>query len=114
VVVANAGISGPTATTSAVDSAAFEQVIDINLLGVWRTVRSALPHLRAGRGYVLIVSSIAAAIPTPTMPAYGTAKAGVEAFGRALAGRGDHRRRHVRAVHGGPAQTSGHRDVHGL
>lgn len=83
-VVANAGVSGPVATVAAVAPAEFERVIEVDLLGVWRTVRAALPHVRARRGYVLMTSSIAAAIPCPTVAAYAAAKAGIEAFGRAL------------------------------
>jgi NAD(P)-dependent dehydrogenase (short-subunit alcohol dehydrogenase family) len=82
--VANAGISGPLATVAAIDPADFERVVEVNLLGVWRTVRAALPHVTARRGYILVTSSIAAAIPTPTVGAYGASKAAVEAFGRAL------------------------------
>jgi NAD(P)-dependent dehydrogenase (short-subunit alcohol dehydrogenase family) len=84
VVVANAGIAGVSATVATADPAAFEQVLDVNLLGVWRTVRATLPHVVARRGYVLVTASIAAAIPMPTFAAYAMAKAGVEAFGRAL------------------------------
>lgn len=83
-VVANAGISGPNATVESVDPAAFERVVEVNLLGVWRTVRAALPHVRARRGYILMTSSIAAAIPCPTVAGYAASKAGIEAFGRAL------------------------------
>ncbi|MFI6517703.1 short-chain dehydrogenase/reductase [Spirillospora sp. NPDC050679] len=84
VLVANAGVSGPLATIATVDPAAFEQVVEVNLFGVWRTVRAALPQVRARRGYILVTSSIAAAIPCPTVAAYGASKAAVEAFGRAL------------------------------
>lgn len=84
VVVANAGIAGPTATIAAIDAEQFEQVLHINLLGVYRTVAAAIPHLRGDGGYVLIISSIAAVIPGPTVAAYTTSKAGVESFGRAL------------------------------
>lgn len=84
VVVANAGISGPVATVSRVDPLDFEQIVEINLLGVFRTVRAALPYVTARRGYVLMVSSIMALIPSPTAAGYGATKAGVEAFGRAL------------------------------
>lgn len=83
-VVANAGISGPTDPVDSVDPAAFEQVIEINLLGVWRTVRAAVPYVIERRGYVLCVASVAAVVPVPMMAAYGASKAGVEAFGRAL------------------------------
>jgi NAD(P)-dependent dehydrogenase (short-subunit alcohol dehydrogenase family) len=67
-----------------VDSEAFEQVLEVNLLGTWRTVRAALPHVVARKGYVLVVASVAALIPTPSMAAYGMSKAGAEAFARAL------------------------------
>jgi NAD(P)-dependent dehydrogenase (short-subunit alcohol dehydrogenase family) len=83
-VVANAGISGPVATVVSVDPLDFEQVVDINLLGVFRTVRAALPYVTARRGYVMLVSSIMALIPSPTAAGYAATKAGVEAFGRAL------------------------------
>jgi NAD(P)-dependent dehydrogenase (short-subunit alcohol dehydrogenase family) len=83
-VVANAGVSGPCATVARVDPAAFERVIEINLLGVWRTVRATLPHVVERTGYVLVVASIAAAIPMPTMAAYAASKAGVDAFAHAL------------------------------
>jgi NAD(P)-dependent dehydrogenase (short-subunit alcohol dehydrogenase family) len=83
VVVANAGIAA-NGTVSSMDPAAFERTIDVNLLGVYRTVRAALPHVVGRRGYVLIVSSASALVHTPMMAAYTASKAGVEAFGDAL------------------------------
>jgi NAD(P)-dependent dehydrogenase (short-subunit alcohol dehydrogenase family) len=84
VVVANAGIAGPSDPVATVDPAAFERVIEINLLGVFRTIRAALPHVMERKGYALTVASVAAAIPTPTMAAYGASKAGVHSYGRSL------------------------------
>ncbi len=83
-VVANAGIRPPSATVATVDPVAFERVIDVNLLGVWRTVRAALPHLVERRGYALGIASLAAALHAPTMAPYAMAKAGVEAFMNSL------------------------------
>jgi NAD(P)-dependent dehydrogenase (short-subunit alcohol dehydrogenase family) len=80
VVMANAGIAPPPSTVAGVDPEAFERVIDINLLGVWRTVRATLPHVRARQGYVLCIASMAAAIHGPLMAPYNMAKAGVEAL----------------------------------
>ncbi|GAS87993.1 short-chain dehydrogenase/reductase SDR [Mycolicibacterium brisbanense] len=82
--VANAGISGPVATVSNIDPLDFENVVAVNLLGVFRTVHAALPYVIERRGYVVMVSSIMALIPSPTASGYAAAKAGVEAFGRAL------------------------------
>jgi NAD(P)-dependent dehydrogenase (short-subunit alcohol dehydrogenase family) len=83
VVLANAGIAA-TGFTRSIDPAAFERVINVDLLGVWRTVRVTLPHLIESRGYALLVSSAAAIVHIPGNAAYSAAKAGVEAFANSL------------------------------
>jgi NAD(P)-dependent dehydrogenase (short-subunit alcohol dehydrogenase family) len=83
VVVANAGIA-PMGMTRSMDPMAFERTIEINLLGVWRTVRACLPHVVERRGYVYITASMAAALHAPGMAAYAASKAGAEAFGDSL------------------------------
>ncbi|WP_273732242.1 short-chain dehydrogenase/reductase [Mycolicibacterium septicum] len=84
VVVANAGIVGPVATFATMDADEFERVIEVNVLGAARTVRAALPSVLERSGYVLVIASAAAAIPTPTISAYGVSKAAAEALGRSL------------------------------
>ena len=66
------------------DPAAFERTIEVNLLGVWRTVRACLPHVIERRGYVLVIASLAAAAHGPGMAPYAASKAGVEAFADSL------------------------------
>ncbi|WP_018686648.1 short-chain dehydrogenase/reductase [Actinokineospora enzanensis] len=83
VVVANAGIAAAGFIRS-VDPAAFERTLEVDLLGVWRTVRVTLPHVIDRRGYVLVVSSLAAITHAPAMAAYAAAKAGAEAFANCL------------------------------
>jgi NAD(P)-dependent dehydrogenase (short-subunit alcohol dehydrogenase family) len=83
IVVANAGIAA-TGFTRSIDRAAFERVIEVDLLGVWRTVRACLPHIIERRGYVLTISSLAAIVHIPGNAAYSAAKAGVEAFANSL------------------------------
>jgi len=83
VVIANAGVAGGGPVAS-MDPDAFETVIDVNLLGVYRTVRAALPHVTARGGYVLPIASLAAALHGPMMSAYAASKAGVEAFADSL------------------------------
>ena len=85
VVVANAGVFR-FGTVRDSDEAAWERVIDVNLLGMWRTVRAALPHVIARRGYVLPVASLAAIAHSPGMSSYAATKAATEAFGNALRG----------------------------
>jgi NAD(P)-dependent dehydrogenase (short-subunit alcohol dehydrogenase family) len=82
-VVANAGIAAAGFIRS-IDPAAFEKVVEVDLLGVWRTVRVVLPHLIESRGYCLVVSSMAAVVHIPGNAPYNMAKAGVEAFGNTL------------------------------
>ena len=60
VVMANAGIA-PVGMTRSTDPEAFERTIEINLLGVWRTVRACLPHVIERQGYVYVTASMAAA-----------------------------------------------------
>ena len=83
VVVANAGI-GSFGSVLNVDPEAFRRVLDINLLGVFHTVRAALPAVIERRGYVLVVSSLAAFTASPGLAAYHASKAGAENFANAL------------------------------
>ena len=80
---ANAGIGAPGFVRT-MDPEAFERVIEVNLIGVWRTIRACLPHVIERRGYVLPVASMAAIVPPVALSAYGAAKSGVEALGHAL------------------------------
>lgn len=82
-VVANAGI-GAAGTIRQIDPAAFERTVMVDLFGVWRTVRTCLPHVEAARGYVLNIASMAAISQLPGFGAYGSAKAGVEALSNVL------------------------------
>jgi NAD(P)-dependent dehydrogenase (short-subunit alcohol dehydrogenase family) len=60
-------------------------VIEVNLIGVWRTLRLALPHVIDSRGYLIPVASIAAILPQfPGFVPYSTSKAGVEAMARCV------------------------------
>jgi NAD(P)-dependent dehydrogenase (short-subunit alcohol dehydrogenase family) len=83
VAVANAGIAtgGPLRM---VGPDTVEETIEINLLGVWRTVRAALPHVLERRGHILMIASAAAVLPAAGLGAYSASKAGVEALGRSL------------------------------
>ena len=85
VVMANAGIA-TAGFVRTIDPAAFERTIEVNLLGVWRTVRACLPHVIERRGYVLVVASSAAIFHAPGLAPYATSKAGVEAFSDSLRG----------------------------
>lgn len=83
VVVANAGIANQgTVATSPADAVA--RTIEVNLVGVSRTVSATVEHVIARQGYLLLVSSLAAFTALPGMAAYCGSKAGVENYGNAL------------------------------
>jgi NAD(P)-dependent dehydrogenase (short-subunit alcohol dehydrogenase family) len=83
IVIANAGIA-TTGFVRSIDPAAFEKVIEVDLLGVWRTFRVTMPHVIERKGYLLAISSLAAITHAPGMANYAAAKAGVEAFCNSL------------------------------
>jgi NAD(P)-dependent dehydrogenase (short-subunit alcohol dehydrogenase family) len=82
-VVANAAIYAP-GTIRTIDDAVFARTLEVNVLGVIRTVRAALPHLERSDGYVLVVSSVLAVMQAPGFGAYAPSKAAVEAFANVL------------------------------
>jgi NAD(P)-dependent dehydrogenase (short-subunit alcohol dehydrogenase family) len=83
VAMANAGIA-TYGSVLQVDPAAFHRLIDININGVFHTVRAALPAVIERKGYVLVVSSLAAFAAAPGLAPYNASKAGVEHFANAL------------------------------
>ena len=83
VVMANAGIA-TYGSVLQVDPAAFRTLMDVNVTGVFHTVRATLPAVLDRRGYVLIVSSLAAYAAAPGLAPYNASKAAVEHFANAL------------------------------
>jgi len=85
VAVANAGIAPKhIGTVRTQDPEFWETIVDVNLLGVWRTARAALPHIVERRGQLVLVASVYAFMNGVSNSAYATAKAGVESLGRSL------------------------------
>lgn len=82
--VANAGIAPQPSTMLAGDPAAFQRVLDVNLTGVWHTVRLSLPQVVARRGHVVVVASVYAFMNGVLATPYAMSKAAVEQLGRAL------------------------------
>jgi NAD(P)-dependent dehydrogenase (short-subunit alcohol dehydrogenase family) len=85
IVVANAGIAqSQMATTRGISVEEWERVFEVDLLGVWRTVRAALPQIVERKGHVVVTSSVYAFMNGLFNSPYAVAKAGVESMGRAL------------------------------
>lgn len=83
VVLANAGIAS-YGSVMAIDPAAFQRTLDINVVGVFNTARASVPELEKTKGYLLVVSSLAAFAAAPGLAAYNASKAGAEHFANAL------------------------------
>jgi NAD(P)-dependent dehydrogenase (short-subunit alcohol dehydrogenase family) len=85
VAVANAGIAQKQfATARGISGEEWERVFEVDLLGVWRTVRAALPQIVERQGQMVVVSSVYAFANGMGNTPYAVAKAGVEALGRSL------------------------------
>ncbi len=85
VAVANAGVAqSQMMTTRAIGTEEWERVFEVDLLGVWRTCRAALPQIVARRGQLVLISSVYAFMNGMGNSPYAVAKAGVESMGRAL------------------------------
>lgn len=86
VVCANAGIAGagPGWELSEED---FQDVIDVNLTGVWKTLRATVPTLieQGTGGAIVLTSSIAGLIAFPNLAHYTAAKHGVTGLMRTFA-----------------------------
>src|SRR4051794_32127454 len=84
VVVANAGIAPTPVPVRAMSGSEFERVVEVDLLGVYRTVAAAMDQIVARQGQAVLVSSIYAFANGMMAAPYAVAKAGVEQLGRAL------------------------------
>jgi len=58
----------------------WDRVIDINLNGVWRTLKAAAPHVQATGGHLVAVSSMIAYVHPPLLASYAASKAAVAAM----------------------------------
>ncbi|MFI5720708.1 mycofactocin-coupled SDR family oxidoreductase [Nocardia sp. NPDC051750] len=86
IVVANAGISTP-APTLGMSEDTWQEMMDINLTGVWKSLKASVPHIiESGHGgSVVITSSVAAMVAMENIAHYSAAKAGLVALMKVLA-----------------------------
>jgi NAD(P)-dependent dehydrogenase (short-subunit alcohol dehydrogenase family) len=85
VAIANAGIAQKQfATVRGISGEEWERVFEVDMLGVWRTVRAALPQIVERKGQMIVVSSVYAFANGFGNSPYAVAKAGVESLGRGL------------------------------
>lgn len=86
IVVNNAGVGDFGRALHDLDDSSFHQMMDVNVTGVFRVCRAALPHLLAGGGGSIInISSIASLVGIPMSSAYSASKGALDAMTRAMA-----------------------------
>ncbi len=87
VVVANAGIGTTGVKLHKMAEPRWQETIDVNLTGVWKTAKAAIPHLIAGGrgGSIIITSSVGGTKAYPQVGHYVAAKHGVVGIMRTLA-----------------------------
>ena len=85
VLVCSAGITGPNMPLADYPLADWQQVIDINLTGVFLCNRAVVPAMRASDyGRIVNIASIAGKEGNPNASAYSVSKAGVIALTKSL------------------------------
>ncbi|OBG98803.1 3-ketoacyl-ACP reductase [Mycobacterium sp. E136] len=87
IVVANAGIGNGGATLDKTSEDDWRDMIDVNLSGVWKSVKAAVPHLLSGGrgGSIILTSSVGGLKPYPHTGHYIAAKHGVIGLMRTFA-----------------------------
>lgn len=83
ILVNNAGVMllSPAAEATLDD---WRQMVELNLLALMGVTKAALPHLRAAKGHIVNVSSVAGRVANPGASGYAATKFGVVGFSEAL------------------------------
>jgi NAD(P)-dependent dehydrogenase (short-subunit alcohol dehydrogenase family) len=86
ILVNNAGIGAFGKLLHEIDDATWNEVLEVNLTGVFRMTRAALPMmLKHGGGSIINMSSVGGLIGFSGSAAYGTSKGGLELFTKCVA-----------------------------
>jgi NAD(P)-dependent dehydrogenase (short-subunit alcohol dehydrogenase family) len=82
----NAGVPGPYIPLDEYSEEDFMQILQVDLVGVWRCMRAEIRHMRVqGQGAIVNTSSMLGAAAMPDNGAYVAAKHGVHGLTRAAA-----------------------------
>lgn len=86
ILINNAGVGEFGRRLHELDDETWARVLDVNLTGVFRMTRAAIPEmLKQGRGAIINISSIASLVGIPYLPVYAASKGALDALTRAIA-----------------------------
>jgi (+)-trans-carveol dehydrogenase len=107
IVVASAAVSPPARRLWEIPPEQWDDVIGINLTGVFNTLAASVPQLLAQRegGSIIVISSGAALNNVPNLSDYVTAKTGVIGMAKSLANEVAHRQIRVNVIAPGTVDT---------
>lgn len=105
IVVANAGIHAPGAPTWELSAQAWRDTLDVNLTGVWHTVKASVRHFGPDGGSIVIISSTNGIRGTANTAHYTASKHAVVGLARTLANELGPRMIRVNTVHPGAVAT---------
>ncbi|CAM2764134.1 3-ketoacyl-ACP reductase [Mycobacterium intermedium] len=105
VVLANAGIHTPGAPVWELDPTVWQRTLDINLTGVWCTVKAGVPHIGPDGGSVIIISSTNGIRGSANAAHYTASKHAVVGLARTLANELGPSGIRVNTVHPGAVAT---------
>jgi NAD(P)-dependent dehydrogenase (short-subunit alcohol dehydrogenase family) len=106
VIVANAGVHTAGAPTWELSSQSWQHALDVNLTGVWHTVKAGVPHLGSDGGSIVIISSTNGIRGTVNTAHYTASKHAVVGLARTLANELGRQRIRVNTVHPGAVGTA--------
>ncbi|MGK2866157.1 MAG: mycofactocin-coupled SDR family oxidoreductase [Mycobacterium sp.] len=101
IIAANAGIGTTGVKLDRMSEDLWQEMIDVNLSGVWKSVKAGVPHMLAGRrgGSIILTSSVAGSKAYPHTGHYVAAKHGVVGLMRSFAVELGHHSIRVNSVH---------------
>lgn len=104
-VIANAGIAGNPGPSWTIDEEVWNRSIDVNVTGVWHTVKAGVAAFGEGGGSVIIISSTAGIKAIAGASQYSAAKHAIVGLARTLANELGARSIRVNTVHPGAVDT---------
>jgi NAD(P)-dependent dehydrogenase (short-subunit alcohol dehydrogenase family) len=86
IAINNAGIEGPLQRTAEIEEAAFDQIMAVNVKGVWLCMKAEIPVMLAnGGGAIVNTASVAGLVGAHSLPIYSASKHAVVGLTRSAA-----------------------------